>query len=56
MDWVSRRFGSNGILASAALLGLADMHALTYAKLGDAVTVSAAAQALAVGVLAPIRF
>jgi uncharacterized membrane protein (DUF4010 family) len=55
MQWVSDRFGSPGVLVSAALLGLTDMDALTYSmvKLGqEGAQVATAARALALGVLA----
>jgi uncharacterized membrane protein (DUF4010 family) len=53
--WVNDRFGSPGVLASAGLLGLTDMDALTYSmvKLGrEGAQVATAARALAIGVLA----
>jgi len=54
MGWASGRFGTQGTLISAGLLGLTDVDALTYSmvKLGGGQTLtSIAAQALAVGVL-----
>jgi len=55
MQWISGRFGSPGIMLSAAILGLTDMDALTYSMttLGSsAADVLTVAQALAVGILA----
>ncbi len=59
VGWVGGRFGASGILASAALLGLTDVDALTYSmvKLGGAEALaSTAAQALAIGVLSNTLF
>jgi len=59
MGWMSGRFGASGMLASAALLGLTDVDALTYSmvKLGGAEALaSTAAQALAIGVLSNTCF
>ncbi len=53
--WVRGRFGSSGILVSAALIGLTEMDALTYSmvKIGqDAAQTAIASRALGVGVLA----
>jgi uncharacterized membrane protein (DUF4010 family) len=55
VSWSAGRFGDQGLLASAALVGLTDMDALTYSmvKLGrEQLAVSMAARALGVGVLA----
>lgn len=55
MHWASRRFGSPGTLASAALLGLTDVDALVYSmvKLGRSqIPLAIAARALAAGVAA----
>jgi uncharacterized membrane protein (DUF4010 family) len=57
--WVGGRFGTSGILASSAVLGLTDVDALIYSmvKLGrDGMVVSTAAKALAIGVLANTLF
>jgi len=54
VHWAQGRFGDSGMVASAALLGLTDVDALTYsvAKLETGRTASAAgAQALAIGIL-----
>jgi len=54
-QWIGGRFGSPGILVSAALLGLTDMDALTYSMVtlgSESVRVATAAQALALGALA----
>jgi len=59
MGWASHRFGSQGTLMSAGLLGLTDLDALIYSmvKLGGGVTlVTTAAQALAIGVLSNTIF
>jgi uncharacterized membrane protein (DUF4010 family) len=55
IHWASRRFGSPGTLASAALLGLTDVDALIYSmvKLGRSqIPLAIAARALAAGVAA----
>jgi uncharacterized membrane protein (DUF4010 family) len=55
VEWVRNRFGSPGVLVSAAGLGLTDMDALTYAMTRFAADTSGAptaARALAVGLLA----
>ena len=54
MNWVRGRFGSIGVLSSAALLGLTDMDALTLSMTrlaGDASQVPVAAVAVGIGVL-----
>jgi uncharacterized membrane protein (DUF4010 family) len=54
MEWVRRGFGSPGVLASSAVLGLTDMDALTYAMTRfppEEITVATAAEGLAVGIL-----
>jgi uncharacterized membrane protein (DUF4010 family) len=54
MKWVTGRFGSPGMLASAALLGMTDMDALVYSMgklLSGPSEVPLAAKALAVGVV-----
>ena len=59
MGWAAGRFGSSGILASAAVLGFTDVDALTYSmvKLGGAAALSStAAKALAIGVLSNTVF
>ena len=59
MGWASHRFGSQGTLISAGLLGLTDLDALIYSmvKLGGGGTlVTTAAQALAIGVLSNTIF
>lgn len=59
MDWMSGRFGSSGILLSAALVGLTDLDALIFSmvKLGGETTMTVvAAQALAVGVVSNTVF
>jgi uncharacterized membrane protein (DUF4010 family) len=59
MGWVIARFGSSGILTSAAVLGLTDVDALTYSMVklgGGAALSSTAAKALAVGVLSNTVF
>ncbi len=55
LHFMSERFGQGGVLVSAAVLGFADMDALTLSmnRLGtDAATVQLAAKAIAVGVSA----
>lgn len=57
--WASSRFGSSGVLVSAAVLGLSDVDALTYsmAKLDAGPTGPAiAARGLAVGFLSNTAF
>jgi uncharacterized membrane protein (DUF4010 family) len=51
--FVRHLWGSKGILASAALLGFADVDALTYSmtRLGGAESATLGAQAIAIGVL-----
>src|SRR3989338_2955208 len=59
MDWMSGRFGSSGMLLSAAAVGLTELDALTYSmvKLGGETTMTVvAAQALAVGVISNTVF
>jgi len=59
VGWASNRFGSSGLLVSAAVLGLSDVDALTYsmAKLGGGATGPAiAARGLAVGILSNTAF
>lgn len=59
VHWLSGRFGSAGLLGSAAVLGLTDMDALTYsmAKAGaDPAQTEVAVRALAVGVLSNTAF
>ena len=59
VEWMQRNFGAQGLLSSAALLGLTDVDALTYSmvKLGGGQTLpSMAAQVLAVGVLSNTLF
>ena len=54
ISWVSTRIGESGVLASAALLGLTDMDALTLSlnRLGTTPDlVALAARAIAIGVL-----
>jgi uncharacterized membrane protein (DUF4010 family) len=54
VEWAHRRFGSGGLLASGAVLGLTDVDALTISMAKSAlggVTPQIAAQAIAVGVL-----
>lgn len=55
LTWVRQTWGSPGIIASAAVLGLTDVDALTYsmAKMGSSIQLAElAAQAIAVGILA----
>jgi uncharacterized membrane protein (DUF4010 family) len=54
VEWAHRQFGSGGLLASGAVLGLTDVDALTIsmAKGALGVTPHVAAQAIAIGVLA----
>jgi uncharacterized membrane protein (DUF4010 family) len=57
--WASNRFGSSGVLASSAVLGLTDVDALTYsmAKLGaGSATPDLAARGLAVGIVSNTAF
>ncbi|MBI4343477.1 MAG: MgtC/SapB family protein [Candidatus Omnitrophica bacterium] len=59
MEWMGARFGASGTLASAALVGLTDLDALTYSmiKLGGVeVPLGTAAQVLGVGVLSNTLF
>ena len=59
MGWVGARFGSSGILTSAAFLGLTDVDALTYSMIrlgGVEALASTAAKALAIGVLSNTLF
>jgi uncharacterized membrane protein (DUF4010 family) len=59
VGWASTRFGSSGVLVSAAALGLSDVDALTYsmAKLGrEATGPAVAAQGLAVGIVSNTAF
>jgi len=54
VEWAGRRFGSGGLLASGAVLGLTDVDALTISMAKSAlagVTPHIAAQAIAIGVL-----
>jgi len=54
VEWVRGRFGSGGLLASGAVLGLTDVDALTISMAKSAlagVTPHIAAQAIAIGVL-----
>ncbi len=54
MAWVRAQFGTRGVLASSALLGLTDMDALTLSmsRLAADDSVRIAAMAMAIGVLA----
>jgi uncharacterized membrane protein (DUF4010 family) len=54
VPWVERFWGTQGVLTSAAVLGLTDMDALTYsmARLGATGDPAFAARAIAVGLLA----
>jgi uncharacterized membrane protein (DUF4010 family) len=55
VSWFAGRFGAGGVLASAGLMGLTDVDALTYSmvKLSrEQVALDTAARALGVGVLA----
>jgi uncharacterized membrane protein (DUF4010 family) len=55
MEWMSDRLGNSGVLATAAVTGLADLDALTYSLsrlAGAGATVEVAARGLGVGVLA----
>jgi uncharacterized membrane protein (DUF4010 family) len=54
VPWVQGLWGAQGVLTSAAVLGLTDMDALTYsmARLGAAGDAALAARAIAVGLLA----
>ncbi len=59
VGWASSRFGSSGVLVSAAFLGLSDVDALTYsmAKLGGGpMGPSIAARGLAVDILSNTAF
>lgn len=59
VGWASNRFGSSGLLVSAAVLGLSDVDALTYsmARLSGGPTgPSMAARGLAVGILSNTVF
>ena len=59
MDWVHLRFGSLGMLASAAVVGLTDLDALTFSTVrmgGSDDVLRIAARALAVGVLSNTGF
>jgi len=59
VEWMQRTFGAQGLLSSAALLGLTDVDALTYSmvQLGGAQTPAGmAAQVLAIGVLSNTLF
>lgn len=50
--WVNRRFGSGGVLATGAVLGLTDVDALTISMAkSPGITPQIAAQAIAIGVL-----
>ena len=54
LEWVQRQWGMGGVITSAAVLGLADMDALTLAMnrmASDADTARLAATAIGVGVL-----
>lgn len=54
LEWVQRQWGMGGVITSAAVLGLADMDALTLAMnrmASDAATARLAATAIGVGVL-----
>lgn len=54
LEWVQRQWGMGGLITSAAVLGLADMDALTLAMnrmASDASTARLAATAIGVGVL-----
>jgi len=54
VPWVRGLWGARGVLASAAVLGLTDMDALTYsmARLGVTGDAALAARGIAVGILA----
>ncbi len=59
VDWIQGRFGSSGLLGSAALLGLTDVDALIYSmvRLGGAQALpETAAKVLAIGVLSNTLF
>jgi uncharacterized membrane protein (DUF4010 family) len=51
--WVRHQWGAKGVLASAALLGFADVDALLYSmtRLGGAETATLGAKAIAIGIL-----
>jgi uncharacterized membrane protein (DUF4010 family) len=53
VEWAHRHFGSGGLLASGAIVGLTDVDALTIsmAKSAPIVTPHVAAQAIAIGIL-----
>ena len=58
IDWIRGTWGTGGVLATAAVLGLTDMDALTVAmaRLGEGGPVALAARGIAVGVIANTSF
>ncbi len=59
LGWVSDRFGASGVVSGAAMLGLADLDALTYSVselVGRTLTPDTAVRALLVGMLSNTAF